>query len=266
MTDIHSVSLKGKRDQNEDKHSVIININGKDSKLAPVNFYGVYDGHGGKFVSNFLYKTLATLFTSNRIVYPLHKKYIIKAYEYLQKILIDKYKPQALHTGSTALVCIQTKKNDQEHLYVLNTGDCRAVLCRDNVATVLSKDHKPHWPEEKHRIEALGGVIYNDGSDYRIKDLSVSRAFGDIDSSPYVTCEPDIFRYKIDKSDKFLILGCDGLWDVLSNQDVVNFVLMEAYNKNFERANKNINIARKLGEYALAKGSTDNITILVVFL
>ena len=50
------------------------------------------------------------------------------------------------------------------------------MLCRDNFAIPLTKDHKPDFPEEKARIQALGGEIKFDGADYRIRDLSVSKA------------------------------------------------------------------------------------------
>jgi hypothetical protein len=86
------------------------------------------------------------------------------------------------------------------------------------------------WPEEKRRIKNLGGTIthYPKGDDPRIKGLSVSRAFGDFNAEPYLTNMPDIFRYKLDKNDKFIVFACDGLWEVLQNQDVVNFILNES--------------------------------------
>ena len=71
----------------------------------------------------------------------------------------------------------------------------------------------------------MNGKIQFDGHDWRIKDLSLSRAFGDLDASPFVTHEPEIYKYKLSSKDKFMVLACDGLWDVLSNQEVVNFVL-----------------------------------------
>src|SRR5436305_1930508 len=78
-------------------------------------------------------------------------------------------------------------KDGKYYINVINTGDSRCIICRDNLGIPLSKDHKPNWPEERYRIQQLGGKIYYDGDDYRIKDLSVSRAFGDIDAEPYVT-------------------------------------------------------------------------------
>ena len=268
MANIHSVSLKGIRNQNEDRHSVIINLDGHDKNIAPINFFGVYDGHGGKFVSNFLAESLPNLFIDKRIIYPVSRDYINKAFKFLeQKVLKQKYLDKALHCGSTCLVGIHYKKADQDYLNVMNVGDTRCVLCRDNFAIPLTKDHKPMWPEERHRIEKIGGKPYFDGDDWRIKDLSVSRAFGDFDAEPFVINTPDIFRYKLDKNDKFLIFACDGLWDVLSNQDVINFVLNECYDKDLiTRINKNNNIARRIAEYALKKGSTDNLTVIVYFL
>ena len=103
----------------------------------------------------------------------------------------------------------------------------------------------------------MGGEITFDGSDWRIKDLSLSRAFGDVDCTPYVTHMPQIYDYKINSHDKFLVFACDGLWDVLSNQEVVNYVLsliIENYKGNY---------AKMLAELAYKKGSLDNITVIV---
>jgi serine/threonine protein phosphatase PrpC len=266
IMDIHSVSLRGRRNQNEDKHNVILNIDGKDQEKAQVNYFGVYDGHGGKFVSKFLAKNLPNFFIDKRVQYPLKKKYIYAVYEHLQKILREKYASYSTQCGSTCLVAIHSRKLDVNYVNIMNTGDSRCVLCRDNLAITLTKDHKPNWPEERNRIEKLGGQIYSDGTDFRIKDLSVSRAFGDVDAEPYLTCMPDIYRYKLDKNDKFMILACDGLWDVMTGQDAINFVLNECYDNTLNtRINTNINVARKLAEFAIHKGSLDNVSILIIF-
>jgi serine/threonine protein phosphatase PrpC len=258
---VHSVSIKGLRDQNEDKHDIILN----DKKSKNVNFFGVYDGHGGKEVSEYIQKNLSKFFLDKKVNYPLSKKHVTNIYNDMQKTL-NKYS-WARGTGTTCLIAIHFKYNKEDYLNVLNTGDSRCVLCRDNFGMPLTKDHKPNWPEEKQRIENLGGKIIFDGHDWRIKDLSVSRAFGDIDASPYVTHSPDLYRYKLDKNDKFFILACDGLWDVMTNSDVINFVLLNCYDGTTKnRINKNVNIGKKLAGHALKKGSTDNITVIVVFL
>lgn len=265
---VHIISLKGKRDQNEDQHDVFINLDGsaKDSSKAPINLYGVYDGHGGKFVSNFLGEHIAKCFTDKRIEYPLSKEMVSKIYSYIQNTLKTKYNRQSFHTGSTCLLAMHFKAGGSEYLNVLNSGDSRCVVCKNNLAVVLTKDHKPKWPEELKRIQDLGGKVEFDGYDWRIKDLSVSRAFGDLDAEPYVTCAPDIYKYKLTSDVKFMVLACDGLWDVMNSQDVVNFVLENCYEiGSNKRINQTLNIAQILGKHAISIGSTDNITIIVVF-
>jgi serine/threonine protein phosphatase PrpC len=265
---VHSVSLKGLRDSNEDKHSIYLNEDGHIDGWAPVNFFGVYDGHGGKFVSKYLSTHLPPLFMKKDVQYPLTKNYILEAYKSIQDELRTKYRTQASKCGSTCLVVIHYKspKDGNYYINLMNTGDSRCIICRDNMAIPLSLDHKPHWPEERNRIGKLGGRIYYDGEDYRIRELSVSRAFGDLEAEPYLTYVPQIYRYKLEKNDKFIVMACDGLWDKLSIQEVANFILLECYDGDGIRINKEINIAKKLGEYAIQKGSTDNITIIVIFL
>lgn len=262
---VHSVSLKGRRDNNEDKHTIIINTDKRNSALLPINLFGVYDGHGGKFVSKFLSENLPNYFLSSK-KFPFDKQFIYETFENLQKKLKISHKIEAAECGSTCLVLVHYSLSDNNYINVFNVGDSRSVLCRDNLAIPLTLDHKPNWPMEKRRIEKLGGNIYFDGYDFRIKDLSVSRAFGDIKAEPFLTAKPDIFKYRLEKNDKFIVMGCDGLYDFLSNQDIVNYVLNECYDENLvNRINKDINIAKKLGEHAIEKGSRDNITVIVIF-
>lgn len=255
---IYFSSLIGLRDINEDRHNIIIS--------NKINMYAIYDGHGGIFTSKFLAKNMPKYILREGEI-PLKKKHIIDTFNYLQKILKKKYNEDATKTGSTCLICLQYKYDDCRNIIsIINLGDSRCVLCRNNSALPLSKDHKPNWPEEKYRIENLNGKIYFDDYDWRIHDLSVSRAFGDIYAYPHVCQTPDIFNYKIIPEDKFIVLACDGLWDVLSNQDVVNYILHFCYNENLSmRINKNLDISKKLAEYAIKKGSTDNISIIIVF-
>ena len=260
---VQSISLQGMRESNEDEHNIILNMDNKKKDLHNINIYAVFDGHGGGEVSHFLKSNLTkyfikkgkqNIFRDNKITL----KYIRKVFDYVQsKLKKEKFSE---HTGSTALLAIHSKiKNN---LWVANTGDSRCVICNKyNIAVQLSKDHKPNNFEERYRIQGLNGKISFDGSDWRIKDLSLSRAFGDLDATPYVTHKPQIFKYKISSKDKFLILACDGLWDVLSNQEAINFVLECC---NYGKNNK-INIADKLANFALKSGSTDNVTIVIQF-
>jgi serine/threonine protein phosphatase PrpC len=263
----HFVSLKGDRNSNEDNHNIILGLNDNNVTTAKVNYYGIYDGHGGKFVSNFLSENIYHFFIDKKVKYPLDKTYVNSVYDKLQNVLFTKHEKEALECGSTCLVVCHFKDTlaMAEYLNIINTGDSRCVLCRNNIAQVLTKDHKPDWPDEHARISKLGGEVRKDGNTYRINDLSVSRAFGDKESSKYVTHRPDMYKYKISDKDRFLIIACDGLWDVMASQDAINFVLINCYDSDMKRINPKINIARKLAEYAIEHESGDNVTCIVVF-
>jgi serine/threonine protein phosphatase PrpC len=270
VSDIHKCSLKGERQQNEDKETCIVNFDKTsktyDSSLGNINYYGVYDGHGGKFVSKYLSVHLPQFFMDKRQQYPLKKTNIEKAYKYWQNELKTKYTVQSKNTGSTCCIVIHFEKNGSEYLNILNTGDSRCIVCRNNMGIPLTKDHKPSNFEEYKRITNMGGKIYFDGYDHRIGSLSVSRAFGDVSEEPYVTCLPDVFCYKLIDNDKFIVIACDGLYDVLSNDEVINFILIECYDiKTNKRKNKHINISKKIAEHAITKGSSDNVSVIVVF-
>lgn len=261
---VYFYSLKGLREQNEDAHKIVINGKGKNTDKAKVNFFAVYDGHGGKEVSKYLEQKMSDYFMSKDVKYPLHKSFVNRVYDHLQTGLINKHRFSS-YSGSTSLVVIHFKHKGNVYLNVINTGDSRAVLCRDCMAIPLTLDHKPNYPSERKRIERLGGSIVKDGIDYRVKDLSVSRAFGDVEATPFVTHRSDLFRYRLDKTDRFMIMGCDGLWDVISNQDAVNFVLNTAYNSTLDRFQPDEKIAQRLAEYAVQRGSTDNVSVIVLF-
>jgi len=267
----HCYSLIGKREANEDKHKFIENMDNKYGNNN-INFYAVYDGHGGKDVSTFLEKELHKYFllpniNTNNLV--LFKKHIKNVYNHIENKLDIQFRNKSYNVGSTALVIIMSKdKLNNINLYIINLGDCRAILCNRNLKAIpLSKDHKPNTHDERKRISKLGGKVYWDGYDWRVETLSVSRSFGDIDSKPYISHIPEIFRLKLNKQDKFIVLACDGLWDVMNNQEVVNFVLSNIPSKLQNNTNNNnTNIAKKLAEHAIKKGSTDNVSVVIKLL
>jgi serine/threonine protein phosphatase PrpC len=261
-------TVQGKRESNEDQHFIFSNLDGKDCDKNCINMIGVFDGHGGKLVSKYLKENLPDYFTKkfkdNLFSKPeKFSKYVSKVFDILQNKLIEEHPKAVNYCGSTACLAIHciNKLEKKGYLWVINIGDSRAVLNNKNGLSIqLSKDHKPNSPEERMRIEKMGGKIAFDGADWRIKDLSLSRAFGDVDCTPYVTHLPQIYKHKLSSKDKFVILACDGLWDVVNNQDAVDFV-QDLLNKNFKG-----NFSKMLCEYALAKGSMDNVSIIIYFL
>ena len=136
--------------------------------------------------------------------------------------------------GCTAITVLITPTE----FYIANAGDSRAVLCRGGVAVPLSEDHKPNDPRESERIMKAGGTVEESQggarTHYRVNgNLNLSRAIGDleykknVDLQPHeqmITSTPDILWMERSPDDEFIILGCDGVWDVLSNDDCVHFV------------------------------------------
>jgi serine/threonine protein phosphatase PrpC len=129
-------------------------------------------------------------------------------------------------SGSTSVMTLFSP----QFVVCANTGDSRAVLCRGGEAVALSHDHKPYNPGEKERIEAAGShVKFN-----RVNgDLAVSRALGDFvykrcetvtEAEQAVTAFPDVIVEQRTERDEFVVLACDGIWDVMSSQEVCDKV------------------------------------------
>ncbi|EGZ28102.1 hypothetical protein PHYSODRAFT_463946, partial [Phytophthora sojae] len=129
--------------------------------------------------------------------------------------------------GSTALlVWFLADSTSRRMFYTVNLGDCRAVLCRGGHAVPLTSDHKPSRPDEKKRIEKAGGFV-GEKLAYPAYTLLWAlgihvRAFGDRSlktPTALVSCDPEVTRFQVQEDDLFLVMACDGVWDVLSNQD-----------------------------------------------
>lgn len=263
---VYSYSLQGKRPMQEDNHISILNLNNNNENYNNINFFGVFDGHGGKRVSKYLKNNLPNFFINKfeKNIYQnkeLTYKYINKIFNLLQTNLKEQHPKAVEYCGSTACIAINAlDKNNKQILWIANVGDSRAILCnKHGNAIQLSVDHKPNLASEKLRIEQLGGQIVFDGYEWRIKTLSLSRAFGDLDCSPFITHEPNIYKYKIDPKDKFIIIGCDGLFETLNNNIAVEFI------RDLQFKNFNGNYAKELANLSYNKGSTDNITVIIYF-
>jgi serine/threonine protein phosphatase PrpC len=156
------------------------------------------------------------------------------------------------------VVCVIRRTASARYVYAANCGDARAVLCHDGRAVRLTRDHKATDPEEVNRIERAGGFVAR----ARVMGvLAVARSFGDFVLKEYVTAEPYTSTTKIDSASSFLIVACDGVWDVFEDQDAVDAVRACAGDDRKRRG-----AAAKLVHEALARGSTDNVSALVVWL
>ena len=263
-----SCGMQGWRKRMEDAH--ITDISQGDKKQYDI--FGVFDGHGGKevsqFVKNHFTKELISNsnFKSGNIKLALQETFLkmdnlmreengkIELKELSKKSkeeddaqekklgsknsqadmiskLISTQKSEdeiANMTGCTACVCVIDEKNKK--LYFANAGDSREVLCKKGIAYPMSVDHKPDLQIEKNRIYKADGWI----TDGRVKgNLNLSRGLGDLEyknnnklpqEEQMITANPDIVCEDLSDDCDFIIIGCDGIWDCLTNQEACDIV------------------------------------------
>ncbi|XP_048563535.1 probable protein phosphatase 2C 6 isoform X2 [Triticum urartu] len=186
--------------------------------------------------------------------------------------MVDPVAPETV--GSTAVVAVICSS----HIIVSNCGDSRAVLCRGKQPVPLSVDHKPNREDEYARIEAEGGKVIQ-WNGYRVFGvLAMSRSIGDRYLKPWIIPVPEVTIVPRAKDDECLILASDGLWDVLSNEEVCdvarkrillwhkkNGVNLSSAQRNGDSPDPAAQAAAEcLSKLALQKGSKDNITVIVV--
>lgn len=239
-------SFKGKRSSMEDFYET--RISEIDGQM--VAFFGVFDGHGGSRTAEYLKNNLFKNLSNHPDFIKDTKSAIVESFRQTDADYLDEEKSQQKDAGSTASTAVLLG----DRLLVANVGDSRVVASRAGSAIPLSIDHKPDRSDERERIEQAGGFIIWAGT-WRVGGvLAVSRAFGDKLLKPYVVADPEIQEEEIDGVD-FIIIASDGLWNVISNKDAVAIV------QDIPDAEA---ASRKLIEDAYAKGSSDNITCLVV--
>lgn len=161
-----------------------------------------------------------------------------------------------MHAGCTACV---VAFDGTDRLVAANLGDCRAVLCRGRKAVDVTFDCRADRPDEVARIVENGGFVTNKRVNAQ---LAVSRALGDgVFKSPLalVTACPEITEIYLQPADEFLVMACDGLWDVMTSQEVVDFVRERLQGPDTLRQ-----VASELVNYAVnVKRSSDNVSATI---
>ncbi|KAI9918872.1 hypothetical protein PsorP6_011739 [Peronosclerospora sorghi] len=240
--------MKGRRPYMEDRHTALADLNG-DPKQS---FYGIFDGHGGDGAANYCVQAMC----QNVIREPSITKEPLEALkngflrtdqEYLQ--IANRKNSE---DGTTAVVLLA----QGDEMFVAHTGDSRALLVhRSGKVSVLTSDHKPNRPDERRRIQELGGSVVFWGV-WRVEGiLAVSRAIGDRMLKPYVVAEPEVKKFTRTEADRYVVLASDGVWDTVSNDDVADLVLKH---EDPQAA------AQSIMEEAYARGSMDNICAMVI--
>lgn len=228
-------------------------IDMEDAKITDLNVdtdtavFGVFDGHGGKEVALFVAKHFVDELKNNenyrskRFDLSLSENFLRmdsllntqegqKELMRLKRDLPDAYeiRPEEIDcmAGCTAVVAF-IRKNQ---LLVANAGDSRCVLAKGGRAIDMTTDHKPDLPREKERIQRAGGTV----EEGRVMgNLNLSRSIGDLEykrnnglppQDQMITAFPELKSEPLSEDCDFMILACDGVWDMMSSQQCVDFI------------------------------------------
>jgi serine/threonine protein phosphatase PrpC len=239
----------GWRESMEDAHAIY--------KAPEKLFFSaeIYDGHGGKRAAQIAAEMLTSCFLhlwARETEKPLKERrreseLLRQAYIEVDDHIVD----IGVESGTTAATFYII---DKKYL-VSNVGDTRVIIGTKAGVDLLTIDHKPSLPEERSRIEKSGGYVTGYGTPRVQGVLAVSRALGDASLKPFVSSEPRIVEGRLAKENDFVILACDGVWDVLVPQDVIEIARSA---ENPQEA------AQQIKDKALNYGSTDNISVIVI--
>lgn len=239
----------GYRNTMEDEHAIYEN--------PEKGFFSaeVYDGHGGRKAAQVAAEMVTPHFLHSWVrefEKPLKKRkseceLLREAYLAVDNHICE----SSVDSGTTAAGIYFI----DDHFFAVNCGDTRIVIGIRDGALPLTLDHKPDLPEELQRIEDGGGSVVSFGVPRVQGVLAVSRSIGDRSLKPYIIAEPRITEGYLGWENDFMVIACDGVWDVLS-PDIVIAMVRAA--KDAQAAAENIKTT------AIDSGSTDNITVIVL--
>ncbi|KAJ9167881.1 hypothetical protein P3X46_019471 [Hevea brasiliensis] len=240
------------------------------AEISPIHFFGVYDGHGGSQVANYCKRRMHEV-----VAEELDRESTIDGNEWQRRWEVafssgfEKADNEVLTeapemVGSTAVVVVLSGCQ----IITSNCGDSRAVLCRGNQTIPLTVDHKPDRQDELMRIEGVGGKVISWNGARVFGVLAMSRAIGDRYLRPSIIPVPEITFMTRTDDDECLILASDGLWDVMTNEEVGDVArrLLRRWRRTMvsDEISPAQAVADNLTEIAYSKNSCDNISIIVV--
>ena len=286
----YNSSMGNIRDYNEDTITATkVKLNEDENNYF--YFFGVYDGHGGKGCSFYLKENLhknINEFSSNGLKLGIEKT----EEKFKKEEALNENGEIKDSSGSCGIMAMIKGKK----LIIGNVGDSRLVIFKNGLVSFTTEDHKPGSDTEKKRIEAAGGKIYQTPSicplyqngkeietPWRVLPgrLSVSRTFGDIEAKDekfggmkgVVVALPDITEIELNDEYNFIVIGCDGIFDVISNEEILECIKIVLKEKKINEVIKDDDIHELCGDFAamiiksaLAKDSFDNVSCIVIAL
>lgn len=239
-------------------------------------FYLVCDGHDGVACSEFVVARLPEAVLTHPKFGSDLKMAIGDAINTIEREWFEHIAKIDNYSGGTTLVLAIFVR---DKLCVANVGDSEAVLCRGANAIAMTAVHNTKKnKQELERVARAGGHIRKNRLAHPVYprgvSLSVSRSIGDASFKSLeftggkksgLICEPFIRIERLSMSDEFIILACDGLWDVINHTMAVSIARKVADTQR--KAGKEVDwkfVARELCDYALMQGARDNITVLII--
>eukprot|EP00657_Telonema_sp_P-1_P012782 TRINITY_DN9577_c0_g1_i1.p1 TRINITY_DN9577_c0_g1~~TRINITY_DN9577_c0_g1_i1.p1 ORF type:complete len:362 (+),score=98.83 TRINITY_DN9577_c0_g1_i1:258-1343(+) len=293
-----SSTMQGRRQYQEDRFVVVNDLHtllhdptrpsfwGRGASL-----FGVFDGHQGPEAADYCSKHMAgqvarQLEAAANAGQQQHEGVeaaMTAAFEAIDTAFLLYAKRKKVKHGCTACVALVL----DSWLYVANVGDSRAVLNKGGDALRCTKAHSPGDEDEKSRIRAAGGEVICLNGVWRVKVhnpeleakaklgncepwekpppmLAVSRSIGDRQLKlPHrlIDAKPDVTRFELGLKDDLLFIGCDGVFDVLTDQQAIDLA-SSAINED----RSPIEAARRVITKAYQLDAPDNLTGVAVYM
>jgi len=244
------------------------------------SLFAVFDGHGGTEVAKYCAKYFGDELKKN-------KKFSSESN--IEEALKDTFiKIDEMLTAPEGQAELKTLKNDNDGsdsfagctanvtlihknvVYCANAGDSRTILWSNKKVIPLSEDHKPDNEIEKTRISKAGGFIIEG----RVNgNLNLSRALGDLEykknpalrpAEQLISPMPDVMKRTIKPEDQFLVMGCDGIWEILTMEEICQIA-----ENGLNKVSKITEVAEEILDRGLATDTSqgigcDNMSAIVI--
>jgi serine/threonine protein phosphatase PrpC len=217
------------------------------------SLYILCDGHCGDQVAKIVISKLPELFEQELI----NLKNDVNEAFVLSFKKMDEELEQYEDTGATCNIIYICNEGNDRVIYSANIGDSRAILIKQTEAIRLSYDHKAIDKNEIARVKSEGGLIIRKRL---FGKLAITRAFGDFSFKVEVhglSNIPTITRNIITESDRYIIIGSDGVWDVINEEKSIELIT------NNEKKDCT-SIAQLFVNKSIEFGSKDNISCIVI--